>query len=121
LRTRSRSTSAATSARALHLGAHALCANQQPAAVLGQQHSTRAALEELDAEYVLQLVDRARHGRLRPEQRDAGAVRAALVGDREERSKLAQLGLHAGSAQSKPSGKSSQPAPDLPTADKNFR
>jgi hypothetical protein len=85
---------APSSARALHLGLHAPCPHEQRATVFGQQHPARAALEQLDAELLLDLVDGPGDGGLRPEQRGAGPIRAALIGDGKERPHLAQLGLH---------------------------
>ena len=75
-------------ARVLHLRLHPLRPHQQRAAELGQQHAARAALEQRDVEFPLELADRPRDGRLRAKDGGARAVRAALLGDGEECAKV---------------------------------
>jgi len=81
-------------ASALHLGMHPLCAHEEGATVFGQQHSPRAALEQLDPELAFELVNGARNRGRRPKQGGASPICAALMGNREERSQVSQLGLH---------------------------
>jgi hypothetical protein len=68
-------------------------ANEKRATVFGQEHPPRAALEQLDAELVFELVNGARNRRRRAKQGGAGPIRATLIGNREERSQVAQLRL----------------------------
>ena len=81
-------------ARALHFGMHSPCANEQSTTIFGKKHSPRAAFEQFHAELAFQLVYRPRNRRLGAKQRGAGPIRAALIGNREECSQVAQLGLH---------------------------
>jgi hypothetical protein len=81
-------------ASALHLGMHPPCAHEQRATVFVQQHASRAAFEQLDAELVFELVNGARDRGLRAKQGGAGLIRAAVIGNREECSQVAQLRLH---------------------------
>ena len=81
-------------ASALHFGVYPPGAHEEGATAFGQEHSPRTALEQLDAELVLELVDGARNRGRRAKQGGAGPIRAALIGNREESSQVAQLGLH---------------------------
>ena len=81
-------------ASALHLGMHPPRAHEEGTTVFGQEHPPRAALEQLDPELVFELVNGARNRRRRPKQGGPSPICAALIGNREERSQVAQLRLH---------------------------
>ena len=73
---------------------HASCAHEERATVFGQEHSSRAALEQLNAKLMFELVNGARNCGLRAKQGGAGLICAAVIGNRKERSQVAQLRLH---------------------------
>jgi hypothetical protein len=81
-------------AGALHFGMRPPSAHQERSPAFGKEHAPRAAFEELDAELAFQLVNRTRNRGLGAKQGGTRPIHAALIGNREERSHVAQLRLH---------------------------
>ncbi len=80
--------------RPLHFSMRSSCADEERAPIFRQQHPPGAAFEQLDAELVFELVNRTRNRRRGAKQGGTRPIRAALIGNREERSQVTQLRLH---------------------------
>jgi hypothetical protein len=81
-------------ARELHFGTRPPCAHEERATAFRKEHAPRAAFEKLDTELAFQLVNRTRNRGLGAKQGGTRPIHAALIGNREERSYVAQLRLH---------------------------
>ena len=77
---------------------------QQRRAGRRQPHLARGALDQLDAELVLEPRDGLRDGLLADAEARGGAGEAALLGDRDEGPQLAQLGHARTIARATPAG-----------------